>query len=30
LQRLVNLRSCNTSRAVRCINGYFVTVSMLV
>lgn len=29
LQRLVNRRSCITSFAVRCINGYLVEVSML-
>lgn len=28
LHRLVNWRSCNTSRAVRCINGYLVAVSI--
>lgn len=28
LQRSVNLRSCSTSRAVRCINGYLVAVSI--
>lgn len=28
LQRLVNRRSCSISRAVRCINGYLVAVSI--